>query len=85
MAKRTGGSVVPFAVWCCIVLVIFLMDAAQADNNGNSSGIVSSDGQTGGDSKTTIEKGMKPFFDMVKTFLGVVQPHKLADQTWLSE
>ena len=84
MAKKTGGSFVPFSLCCCIVLFAFLMDAARADTS-NSSSIVSSDGQTGDDTETTVEKAMKPFFDMVKTFLGVVQPQKLTEQTWLSE
>ena len=85
MAKRTEGRFgVPFSLRCSIILAVFLMDAAMADTS-NSSSIVSSDGQTGDNSETTVEKGMKPFFDMVKSFLGVVQPHKLTEQTWLSE
>ena len=76
----------PSAVWCSFVLTIILMDAVHASRyNSSSSSTVSSDELSGDNSETTMEKGMRPFFDMVKTFLGVVQPHKLTEQSWLSE
>ncbi|XP_070187748.1 prominin-1-like isoform X2 [Littorina saxatilis] len=84
--KRTGGRFLPSAMWCwCsfVLLLAFHMDGASADTS-NSSSIVSSDGQTGDSTLTTMEKGMRPFFDMVKSFLGVIQPHKLSEQTWLN-
>ncbi|KAL8565107.1 hypothetical protein ACOMHN_005310 [Nucella lapillus] len=59
---------------------MFGVDGAGAAA-GNSSSVVSGgdDGEGG-----TTEKGMRPFFDMVKSFLGVVQPERITDQPWLN-
>ncbi|KAL8624266.1 hypothetical protein ACOMHN_033989 [Nucella lapillus] len=46
--------------------------------------MASSDGFIGGDATSTMEKGMRPFFDMVKSFLGIIQPNQLTEQTWLN-
>ncbi|PVD34827.1 hypothetical protein C0Q70_06106 [Pomacea canaliculata] len=61
-----------------------VMGAVLAESSVNSSSIVSSSSSQDDPTVTTMEKGMKPFFDMVKTFLGVVQPEKITTQTWLN-
>ncbi|KAK7507834.1 hypothetical protein BaRGS_00000799 [Batillaria attramentaria] len=81
-SRRSGGTL-------CVVLIVlfaFIMDDVLASSEGNASTSPNTgDGSDGLSDGTTMEKGMKPFFDMVKNFLGVVQPHKLTEQTWLSE
>lgn len=67
------------------ILLVSVMGAVLAESSVNSSSIVSSSSSQDDPTVTTMEKGMKPFFDMVKTFLGVVQPEKITTQTWLSK
>ena len=67
-------------------LSVFSFDGARADSN-NTSGANTADGQTddGEESESLMEKGMEPFYGLVKNFLTTIQPNKISEQTWLSE
>ncbi|XP_076445550.1 prominin-1-A-like isoform X2 [Babylonia areolata] len=71
------------AVCCCSFVLFWHMTSALASST-NSSGTVTSGEYTGDESSTTMERGMRPFFDMVKSFLGIVQPNQITDQSWLN-
>lgn len=85
MSIRTVYKRPMVSVVCTCAVLIFFFNGAQTAAS-NFSSVISSDGQAADDSsQTTVEKGMKPFFDMVKSFLGVIQPHKITERSWLSK
>ena len=80
---RLYGCKSPLVMWCCVLLFIVSLDVRLVTGNTTP---VTSDAQPLTDKDVTnVEKGMRPFFDMVKSFLQIVQPHKLSEQSWLSE
>lgn len=71
----------------CVTLFFLVVSHSVSAQVSNDSNLAPGEfeKQEGSSDQTSLEKGMRPFFDMTRSFLGVIQPNKISQQDWLSE